>query len=186
MPTLLAEFRHAGFQKGRDFLSVHLPMVAGDVRNCGFCIVAFEKATARNEFMVAFQGRGMRYAASAPRVSAAPSVPLEVLLATDALLQERSRARVAPSRSGALGAAVRWRLATNSAPSAECPCTIRAQAAGRSSLAEQPSGSGGAAAAGGVPPAVAQVKFLSTSRLTKVRTLSAISICRMASVPQSS
>jgi len=91
MPTLLAEFRHAGFQKGRDFLSVHLPMVAGDVRNCGFCIVAFEKATARNEFMVAFQGRGMRYAASAPRVSAAPSVPLEVLLATDALLQEVPR-----------------------------------------------------------------------------------------------
>jgi len=102
MPTLLAEFRNAGFQKGRDFLSVHLPATNADgVTNCGFCIVAFEKATARNEFMVAFQGRGMRYSASAPPVSAVPSMPLEVMLATDAMLRERSGGQEAPREDGA-------------------------------------------------------------------------------------
>lgn len=100
-PTLLAEFRNAGFQKGRDFLSVHLPTNANGVTNCGFCIVAFEKATARNEFMVAFQGRGMRYAASAPPVSAVPSMPLEVMLATDAMLRERSGSQEARHEDGA-------------------------------------------------------------------------------------
>lgn len=101
MPTLLAEFCNAGFQKGRDFLSVHLPTSANGVANCGFCIVAFEKATARNEFMGAFQGRGMRYSASAPPVSAVPSMPLEVMLATDAMLRERSGSQEAPREPGA-------------------------------------------------------------------------------------
>lgn len=115
--TLLAEFRNAGFQKGRDFLSVHLPTNDNGVTNCGFCIVAFERATARNEFIVAFQGRGMRYAASAPPVSAVPSMPLEVMLATDAMLRERSGSQEAPHESG------------GAAPQRRCPgcgCQVEA------------------------------------------------------------
>lgn len=91
MSMLLAEFRNAGFQKGRDFMSVHMPMGANGMTNSGRCIVAFEKPSARNEFMVAFQGRPMRYSAASLPVSAAPSMPLEVLVATEAMQRERSQ-----------------------------------------------------------------------------------------------